>query len=294
MICVRLDGGLGNQLFQYATGRALASRHGCALLLDSSRLDATARKVTPRTFELDHFRHQGRLATSVEQRRLSWLPRVAPASHWVSPWRTFVERGPGYHASVESLPDQTYLVGYWQSHRYFSHIAQTIAEELTPARPLSAASEQVARSAAQGMSVSVHVRRGDYVTLPAAANLHGTLDREFYASALDRVNKQVGNARYFVFSDDIAWCRANLPLHHAETVFVDHNTGLDAWQDLVLMAKCKHHIIANSSFSWWGAWLADQRQGEAGHLVIAPARWFAGQPEHDHRDRFPAHWIIQP
>lgn len=294
MICVRLDGGLGNQLFQYAAGRALASRHGCALLLNAGRLEGTVRKVTPRSFELDHFRHLGRLATDAQRRSLSWLPRVAPISRWFSTWSAYVERGPGYNERFARLPDQTYLVGYWQSHRYFSHIAQQIAADLMPAKPLSVASEAVARAAAQEVSVAVHVRRGDYVSLPAAANLHGALGLDFYVPALARVRKQVGDARYFVFSDDLAWCRANLPLSNAETVFVDHNVGPDAWQDLILMARCTHHIIANSSFSWWGAWLADQRHGETGHLVIAPARWFAGQPQQDHRDRFPSHWVVQP
>lgn len=294
MICVRLNGGLGNQLFQYATGRALALRHGCELLLDVSDLRATARHVTPRQFELDHFSHQARVATAAETRRLAWLRRVPALSHWVSPWRTYVERGWGYNATFAELPDRTYLVGYWQSPRYFASVAGQIAAELSAARPLSPASEAVAEAMSLGQSVALHVRRGDYVSLASAASLHGALSLPYYEAALQRVREQVEGARYFVFSDDIDWCREHLPLGAPEAVYLGHNTGADAWQDLLLMASCRHHIIANSSFSWWGAWLADQRHGESCHAVIAPARWFAGQPGEDLSDRFPTHWVLQP
>lgn len=289
MICVRLNGGLGNQLFQYATGRALADRLRCGLLLDESKLNRRSYAITPRSLELNHFQHAGRLATPAESQCLPWLHRLAAVSHWVSPWRAYVEHGPGYNAAFANLPDQTYLIGYWQSHRYFSPIAQQLAAELAPVRPLSAASQAVATAMALGPSVAVHVRRGDYVSLPSAASLHGALGLPYYAEALARVREQVGAARYFVFSDDMAWCRAHLPLSEAEAVYVDHNIGNDAWQDLTLMSHCHHHIIANSSFSWWAAWLADQRGPLSQRQVIAPARWFAGQP-HDTCDRYPAHW----
>jgi hypothetical protein len=294
MICVRLTGGLGNQFFQYAAGRALALRHGCELLLDASRLHTGARRVTPRPFELDHFRHRARVATAAETRRLAWLRRVPAVSHWVSPWRTYVERGLGYNAAFAELPDQTYLVGYWQSPRYFASVAGQIAAELSAARPLSPASEAAAEAISRGQSVALHVRRGDYVSLASAARLHGALDLTYYETALQRVREQVEDARYFVFSDDIVWCREHLPLGAAEAVYVNHNTGADAWQDLVLMAHSRHHVIANSSFSWWGAWLADQRNGASGHVVIAPARWFAGKPSEDPSSRFPVHWVMQP
>jgi hypothetical protein len=293
MICVRLIGGLGNQLFQYATGRALALRHGCELLLDVSRLQTRGRHVTPRQFELDHFCHQARVATATETRHLAWLHRVPALSHWVTPWRTYVERGIGYNASFDELPDKTYLVGYWQSPRYFASVSGHIAAELLAAQPLSPESEAVAEAMSRKPSVALHVRRGDYVTLASAASLHGSLSLSYYEAALQRVREQVEGARYFVFSDDIAWCREHLPLGAAEAVYVGHNKSDDAWQDLLLMANCRHHIIANSSFSWWGAWLADQRRGASSHAVIAPASWFAGLQSADISDRFPAHWVVQ-
>ena len=294
MICVRIIGGLGNQLFQYATGRALALRHGCELLLDISRLQTNTRHVTPRQFELGHFRHQARVATAAETRHLAWLHRVPAFSHWVTPWRTYVERGSGFNASLAELPDNTYLVGYWQSPRYFASVGRQIVAELSAAQPLSPESEAVAEAMSRGPSVALHVRRGDYVNLVQASSLHGSLSLPYYEAALQRVRERVESSRYFVFSDDIPWCRKHLPLGAAEAVYVGHNTGVNAWQDLLLMASCRHHIIANSSFSWWGAWLADQCQDVSGRTVIAPARWFAGQPGEDLSVRFPVHWEVQP
>jgi hypothetical protein len=293
MICVRLDGGLGNQLFQYAAGRALALQHATGLLLDTSTLQRRARSVTPRNLELQHFQHAGHLSTPSASSLLRWAHRAARVSHWVSPWRTFVEKGVGYQGGFSALPNQTYLVGYWQSFRYFSHVADQLIAELTPAGSLSDASSAIAHQIDSNLSVALHVRRGDYVSLVAAAELHGTLPLAYYVEAMARVSETVGRARYFVFSDDVEWCRANLRLAD-DAVFVTHNTGTDAWQDLILMARCQHQIIANSSFSWWGAWLADQRRPAPDHLVVAPARWFAGQPGQGLSDRFPAHWVVLP
>jgi hypothetical protein len=294
MICVRLEGGLGNQLFQYAAGRALAARLGRDLLIDSSRLQRRTSGVTKRALELGRFRHAGRVATPEECRHLPWLHRVAPISHWITPWRTYVERGLAYNAQFGELPDQTYLVGYWQSFRYFEQISQLLAAELQPVDALSPASETVASQIEACTAVAIHVRRGDYVSLPSAAGLHGALAVSYYGDALAHARERLPHPRFFVFSDDSAWCEKHLPLDREEVTYVNHNTGQAAWQDLALMSRCHHHIIANSSFSWWGAWLADQRHGETGHLVIAPARWFAGQPQQDHRDRFPSHWVVQP
>lgn len=293
MICVRLDGGLGNQLFQYAAGRALALQHDTGLLLDTSTLQRRARRVTPRSLELQHFQHAGSLSAPSASSLFPWFHRAARVSHWVSPWRTFVEKGVGYQGDFSALPDQTYLVGYWQSYRYFSHVADRLIAELTPVGSLSDASSAIAQQIDSGVSVALHVRRGDYVSLAAAAELHGTLPLAYYEQAMARVSEVVGRARYFVFSDDVQWCRTHLRLAD-DAVFVTHNTGSDAWQDLMLMARCQHHIIANSSFSWWGAWLADQRSPTPDHLVVAPARWFAGHAEQGLSDRFPAHWVVQP
>ena len=295
MICVRLEGGLGNQLFQYAAGRALALRHGCELLLDTSTLQRRNRRVTPRHLELHHLRHVGRVATERESRLLPWLHRAASFSCWISPWRVSVEKGTAFNAAFETLPDQSYLVGYWQSYRYFSDIAKQLMTELEPVNIFSSMSLAVAERIDSTTSVALHVRRGDYASLASAASFHGVLPLTYYKAAVARVRERVDVPSFFVFSDAPEWCRANLQLGDKAT-FVAHNSGADAWQDLILMGRCRHHVIANSSFSWWGAWLADQRWADPQRLVVAPAHWFSGRGQADQNlgDRFPPHWEMLP
>ena len=289
MICVRLEGGLGNQLFQYTAGRALAIRHQTELLLDATALTRPSRNVTPRQLELRRFRTVGRIATSREAALLPLLRRVPRASRWISQWVTHVERGVDYDEAFRDLPDQSYLCGYWQSYRYSAGIGKTLLEELSPAEPLSSRSLHVGEAMAGPSSVALHVRRGDYFSLASASQFHGVLPMAYYSEAIERVRAAVPLPRFFVFSDDQEWCKLHLPLAAAEVVHVDHNPGSDAWQDLVLMGFCRHHIIANSSFSWWGAWLADQRWDASSRQVIAPGHWFGGGRS-DTRDRFPRHW----
>jgi hypothetical protein len=291
MICIRFYGGLGNQMFQYAAGRALAVRHQTGLVMDLSALAKSMPNVTVRSFELGHFLHVGKLLDQNVLRYLPWLHRVPALLSLVSPWRVFVEKGTAWQPGFDKLRDQTCLIGYWQSHRYFSPINQKLANEFEPADALSPMSQAVDRQIAATPSVAVHVRRGDYVSLASAAKFHGTLPVAYYAAALRRISAQVAGAHVFVFSDDPQWCQQNLPWDGAVT-YVSHNTGADAWQDLVLMGRCKHHVIANSSFSWWGAWLGDQRWVDPGRYVIAPPIWFAGALKQHLQDRYPPHWEI--
>lgn len=290
MIVVRLDGGLGNQLFQYATGRALALSHSTELLLDTTALGREGRGRTARGYELHHFHCQARPAIASEMRGVSMLHRMPRLARWVGRWHVHTETGLGYDPTVATLPENSYLAGYWQSFRYFEQVAGTLASDLEPAKALSPASQALADEMPSSAAVAVHVRRGDYVSLVAAAKLHGTLPLAYYVAAIAQMRKAVGKPRFYVFSDEPAWCATHLPLQAHELRQVSHNHGLDAWQDLVLMGRCQHHIIANSSFSWWGAWLADQRRPLAQRQVLAPMRWFAGQ-DHDTLDRYPAHWL---
>ncbi len=293
MICIRLEGGLGNQLFQYATGRALAIRHSTELVLDTSALNTILPGITSRSYELGHFNLVARFAKPKECRLPSWLRHLPALSKLISPWRMYVENGLGFNPRFTSLPDNTFLVGYWQSYRYFSDVRDMLISDLTLVTPMSAASNDIAIQIESSPSVAIHVRRGDYVSLASAANLHGALPSVYYIDAVREVSQAVHGARFFVFSDDPDWCRSNLQLNNT-AIYVAHNRGTDSWQDLMLMSRCRHHIIANSSFSWWGAWLADQRHRiTANRFVVAPARWFSGQPYSDLSDRFPPHWIVR-
>ncbi len=293
MIGTRLDGGLGNQLFQYAAGRALALRHGTGLMLDLSALGTNVPGVTSRKLELSNFKLSQSLVKSVQSGLPSWIHRFPAWSRWISPWRVYLEKHLGFNPQFSALPDNSFLIGYWQSFRYLSDVAEHLINDLTPIAPLSPTSMDLARQIDSSASVAIHVRRGDYVSLAAAASFHGTLSEAYYFNAMREMSHAIEGARYFVFSDDPQWCRAHLVLDET-AVLVTHNVGADSWQDLMLMSRCRHHIIANSSFSWWGAWLADQRcPKNASRMVIAPARWFAGDPGLNLSDRFPPHWLIR-
>lgn len=290
MIFVRLEGGLGNQLFQYAAARRLATRHGTSLRLDASTYLSKQRRITPRGLELRHFRIEADVTTEKCLRCLPLARRFPGLWSRLTGLSIYIEQGLQFNPHFDTLPDNTYLIGYWQSHRYFADIAPTLARELEGAQALSATNIGLADRAMTEPSVAIHVRRGDYASLPSAASLHGTLPLSYYTAALAHIRQQVSDPRFFIFSDDIEWCRANLPLARDEATFVENNHGDDAWQDLLLMGYCRHHVIANSSFSWWGAWLADRRHTH--RCVVAPAQWFRIQAPHDTADRFPQHWSV--
>jgi hypothetical protein len=272
VIVVRLCGGLGNQLFQYAVGRRLADTRQTELVLDLGWYARTPPTDTPRAYELFNFHIRARPATAGETlwcrlhegrllRRMPFLPRR---------WRHWREKSFEFDPVVLDLPDNTYLDGYWQSHRYFDDSVDPIRADFTPLVPFGLQDEKIAAVIAIGDAVSVHVRRGDYVTHQAAVTAHGQCSLDYYKTALTYILPHVARPHFFVFSDDPAWTRENLPLPGPAT-FVDHNGPAAAFQDLRLMSLCKHQITANSSFSWWGAWL----NPHPNKIVITPKQWFA-------------------
>ena len=290
LICTSLVGGLGNQLFQYAAGRQLARRYGTELLFDDTQLKTQRTGTTVRQLELLNFKVFARPATSAELSGLWFARRLPLISRMFTPWCVLVEKSGGYDTRFDQVCTSTYLVGYWQCYKYFSEAASSIADELNPVAQLSPTNSALTFTIDRSESVAVHIRRGDYVSLKSAAKFHGALSLNYYASAIVAMKSTLPNARFFIFSDDQQWCRNNLPLHGIDAEFVSSIPDSGAWEDLVLMARCRHHIIANSSFSWWGAWLADQRFGTR-RRVIAPTKWFVNSQLATH-DRFPPHWEL--
>ena len=272
MIVVKMCGGLGNQLFQYAAGRRLADIRQTELVLDLVWYARTPPTDTPRTYELVNYPVRARPATAGEAlwcrlhdgrllRRMPFLPRR---------WRHWRERSFKFDPLVLELPNNTYLDGYWQSPHYFDDAADLIRADMTPLVPLGLQDEKIAALIETVDAVSVHVRRGDYVTNLTAATAHGQCSIDYYKNALAYISTHVAKPHFFVFSDDPTWTRENLPLSGTAT-FVEHNGPASAFQDLRLMAMCKHQITANSSFSWWGAWLNPRSD----KIVITPKQWFA-------------------
>ncbi len=177
-----------------------------------------------------------------------------------------------------------YLQGYWQSERYFAGHAERIRSDFAFRHDMSGANLDVAHAIGQRTAISVHVRRGDYISNAKTLAVHGTCSPDYYHAAIDTLLQRCPGARLFAFSDDPQWVSQMLLPRYPDLVLVDHNKGLDSYNDMRLMSMCRHHIIANSSFSWWGAWLNPIQD----KMVIAPSRWFANGT--DTQDLIPEGW----
>jgi len=265
--------GCANQIFQYAAGLALARQLGVDLKLDVSWYE-TATPDPPRRYSLGLFK-------GVDARVVHGL------------WgRIIREEGHPYKPALfENAPRKCSLVGYWQCERYFLGLRDELRERLLPREPLPARSIAAERAIldAGERSVFVHVRRTDYVGNP----YHPTLPMDYYREAAALIAAKVRDPAFFIFSDDPEWCEANFKLPY-QTMFagnfdrtVEHHLGRED-AELYLMRLSSHAIMANSSFSWWGAWLGADIKGG---IVIAPKIWFGPAAKYDPRDIVPARWI---
>jgi glycosyl transferase family 11 len=272
MIVIRLMGGLGNTLFQYALGRSLESQ-GKEVLFERGILDA----CSARTYLLDDFHTNIRFTDTV----------LAPE---------ITEDGMPFRPEVFAYDNRT-LTGYWQTEKYFSNIARELRSELTPTYTSARTREAASRMAGTN-SVALHIRRSDSLSARALP-FHGLLcETDYYNLAIEHVRKRLPNPEFFVFSDDIPWCMNHLDF---PATFVSHNAmsgecdsngivtkgyrGREC-EDIWLMSQCRHAVIANSSFSWWGAWLGDNKPDR---LVVAPKQWFVAL-NMDARDIVPLRW----
>lgn len=289
MIVMKIKGGLGNQLFQYALGRRLTHFNGAQLKLDISYYDT----FKLRGYALHELDIKEDLATPEDLKALgitdekdlrSTTHRVLERSRPFRKRRRIDERSPGFDHRVLQVSGNAYLDGHWQSEKYFREIADIIRAEVRPRRRLDSANEKMASDISRRPSVSLHIRRGDYVTDPTNARIYAACSIDYYRRCIGEMAKRVQNPHFFVFSDDIAWAKENLGIEH-DADYVDHNSHEEAYKDLYLMSKCKHHIIANSTFSWWGAWLADNTD----KIVYAPSKWF-NAPNRGEKDLIPEGW----
>jgi hypothetical protein len=292
MVIVKLQGGLGNQMFQYAVARGIAG-HNQLIYLDLETLrkhDQDTPHFTARSYELGIF--SGLSAYAVRPSMVSFLTsnRLLHRIACVFFKFRYIRQHENelIHAPVNKMGTVIYLDGYFQSENYFKIIkAELLKEFRFPA--LHAGNRLLEKKIRSSKNaVSLHVRRGDYLKSDVILNVHGVLPATYYAEALDKLRERYGSLEVFVFSDDIPWCKANIVFNGGRTTFVSGNTGAESWMDLALMSACRHHIIANSSFSWWGAWLSRE-----GGDVLAPDRWFnPGNVNFDIRDFVPHDWQL--
>lgn len=288
MIVTRLLGGLGNQMFQYAVGRALAVRCGVGLLLDTRAFD----DYPLRSYALRQLAIEGDELTDAQCKELGLANLDAGRlrlllAQWIGNTRltTIREKSYEFDVSVLNAPSACYLMGYWQSPKYFAAIDDEIRREFSVRAPLVGENLEVSRSIGNCRAVSVHVRRGDYVSNPLTNRYHGTCDPDYYMAAEAQIRQRLDQPTLFVFSDDPEWAAQNLRFQ-SPTVIVRHNGPERDCEDLRLMTLCKHHIIANSTFSWWGAWLS----ANPCKIVVAPRNWFRDASQTT-ADLIPEDWI---
>jgi hypothetical protein len=303
-LIVRQLSGLGNQLFQYAAGRYYSRQLAAQMSLVFDPPHTALSHGHPRPFLLSHFAidAQFRELTRGERlllftnnlvthgRRLKAAQPIVGAvvqhgfrlqfvSETLEQWYRFQRVLP-----VNTGANTIYLLGYWQVHQIPESISVDLRREFSFRElPTGKNIEMQRRIKNSENSVAVHIRRGDY-TLEAEGNV--ALPMSYYSSAITQITESLPNPTFFVFSDDIDFARRNLRAD-IPAVFVDHNDSLAAHEDLRLMSSCRHHIIANSTLSWWGAWLGSYDD----KIVIAPRNWMVGQRS-SYTDLFPSNWRL--
>jgi len=266
MIVVKVIGGLGNQMFQYAYGRALSIAYRTELFLDIS---IYLNNQSNRSFDLDMFDLPDVQIGDSKDLDLSQWQYVITLNDFDFCYNKNPLSG---IKNLRQLFRQhkviVVLEGYWQSERYFKNIKSILQSDFKMLLTLNEKSNLLYHKIINSQSVMINVRRGDYLSL---LDYHGIVDVNYVDAAISQVLKKAHTPVFYVFSDDIPWCRENLS-HIPDVFFVDESYYTPNYdQYFFLMQACKYFILANSSFSWWSAWLSNRE----GKHVIAPKRWFA-------------------
>ncbi|MGI4022351.1 MAG: alpha-1,2-fucosyltransferase [Janthinobacterium lividum] len=283
MIITKLISGLGNQLFEYAIGRQLAISKNVPLKLDLSFFA----DQSLRSYKLNHYNINAEIATSTDiepfkkeinryqklHQETSLFAKIyRNAEPFVFP--KFTKNYFKEHIwwilepAVFKTPANVYVDGYWQHYKYFENMQPQIFEELTLKEPLNLKANSLLLAVKNDKSsVAVHIRRGDYVTDSGANYLMGIVPVSYYLNAIAYLKQKLSGPSFYFFSDDLEWVKQNIKTD-APAFYVDGNTD---YVDLDLMRHCSHQIIANSTFSWWGAFL----NSNPDKIVIAPEKWSA-------------------
>jgi hypothetical protein len=293
MIVTELISGLGNQMFQYAAGLALAKRNNTELYIDNSWFNLDIEKQTPRNYGMTPFRIDAQIADEalirkfIKAENTGLFSRISNKLDSMQPYylrKVYVEPHFQYDPNFQKANNNTYLSGYWQSEKYFKDIEHDVRASFRLKNELSELNVKLKNEISNCMAISLHVRRTDMVNNPEVIKTHGACTLDYYLAAVNQISIGLEAPKFFIFSDDPTWCKENLHINFPVT-YIDHNHGDDAYLDMHLMSQCKHHIIANSSFSWWGAWL----NSNTDKRVIAPKRWFATNDK-DTKDIIPESW----
>jgi hypothetical protein len=300
MIIAKLRGGLGNQMFQYAFGRHLAQKQYSVIKLDLSAVG----KGKYRPYSLHCFNIQKQIANKTDINffmRGKYLTQFKKLSYvllrkigYQNKINSLLHKGEiiieefgdfsKYNHNIINKTGSLYLIGFWQTEKYFLPIRNILLREFTIKYTQDSKNKQLSEIVQGCNSVSVHVRRGDYISNSDFFKFHGVCSIDYYIKAADYIAQLIDDPHFFIFSDDPLWTKSNIDLPYT-THFIDHNANQD-YEDLRLMSQCKHNIIANSSFSWWGAWL---NQNPA-KVICAPRQWYKNENINT-TDLIPLDWV---
>jgi hypothetical protein len=281
-------------MFEYALARHLALRNNtdirfdiesyktnliadCSFWLETFTIDVRNRLMT--SAQIESFK---RLAPRPGKRGWLYNPLFADPNKYI------LEQHYHFDPTVVERKGDIYLHGWWQSEKYFSTIREILLEDFVLRIPMAGYQARVAEHIQSSNSIAMHVRRLDYVTNPRTRKFHGQLPTEYYREAAERIARQISNPVLFVFSDDPESVQRELDLPY-EMIFVEKGSSESGAEDMILMSLCKHNIIANSSFSWWGAWLNRNPK----KMVVGPSPWFANRKS-DTSDVLPVSWGVLP
>lgn len=287
MITVKIEGGLGNQMFQYAAGRMLSVKHAVPLSLDLSAfvVDKSSGIYTGRKFELDQLNIKSTIINEEKVKSIFFRK----LKDRISGKQYYYEKSLNFDNSVLNLPANAYLEGYFQSEKYFSVIRDVLLEELNYFVQEKDKEEYLffSKQMQQTNSVAVHVRRGDFANNSYIQSVHGTCSVEYYDEAINKLSGLFNSASFFLFSDDLDWALRNIGKSF-NVIPVNLKSPNAHFLEMKLMSLAKANIIANSSFSWWAAWLNDNPEKR----VIAPKKWYVDTLKNSQTsDLLPDSWI---
>jgi hypothetical protein len=291
MFIVKIHYGLGNQLFQYAFARSLALTRGVPFSMDLHFYQKHGQDPKhPRVYQLDKFCIQENLASDEVVEKLispsifdQGIIKLGIISRPYYKRRIVYERSLSYDENMWQVENEVYLAGYWQDLRYFEKCEPIIRSDFKFKTAPTGLNKELLEKINSVESVAIHVRRGDYITDGFHTEHVGVADMLYYRDATKFLEGEISEARYFVFTDDPVWVKKNFDLGYAFEL-IEHNNQVNAFEDLRLMSACKHQVISNSSFGWWGAWLNSNQE----KIVIAPKIWRKNGPDMNK----PANWII--
>ncbi len=288
MIIVKIYGGLGNQMFQYAAGKAVSMRLGTILKLDIIPFE----QYSLREYRLSYFNVYDEIAKSFEvstlsNKKLNRFERlIFMVTSYPEPKDTHsIEPHYHYWDGIKKITDNCYLDGYWQSEKYFKNIDDIIRKAFT-LKEESIHFNRMEKSICGTESVSVHIRRGDYINNAKTKLVHSVCSDNYYDKAINYLQLNKNNLYFYFFSDDPDWINKRYG-NKKNNIIVSGNKDLTHADELILMTKCKHNIISNSSFSWWAAWLNNNDS----EIIIAPKKWFANS-RFDDKDILGEDWIL--